>query len=71
MEATSFQNFFKTKLSLKSYFLIKLISCCIIFETNKVIIDQIFTVYRPEKSEIVQAVQIELSINSNSTKSQI
>ena len=49
----------------------KLISCCIIFETNKLIVDQNFTVYRPEKSEVVQTVQMELSINSNSTKSQM
>ena len=38
---------------------------------NTEITDQIFTIYRLEKSETVQTIQIELSINSNSTRSQI
>ena len=33
--------------------------------------DQVFTIYRPEKSEMLQRTQIELSINSNTTRSQI
>ena len=32
---------------------------------NAYIIDQIFTIYRPQKSQMVKTVQIELSINSN------
>ena len=38
---------------------------------NTYFTDQIFTFYRPEKSEMVQTIQIELSINSNTTRSQI
>ena len=38
---------------------------------NASFIDQICTIYRPKKSELVQTVQIELSINSNTTRSQI
>ena len=33
--------------------------------------DQICRIYRPEKSKLAQTVQIELSTNSNTTRSQI
>ena len=38
---------------------------------NAYFIGQVCTIYRPEKSEMVQTVQIDLSINRNTTTSQI
>ena len=46
--------------------------CILTFpQCNTQFTDQIFTIYRPEKSEMVQTIQIELSINSNTARSQI
>ena len=45
--------------------------CLCILTLPKCNTDKIFTIYRPEKkSEMVQTIEIELSINSNTARSQ-